>query len=421
MMKKFGGMVLHKYKLEEVFVPAGFPEITYIERNELKKKIMSAKMNINKHICIYGSSKCGKSNLWRKHFKENEYIKVGLNSKHSIDDVYSEILNQLNAYYISEKCSNESLKGSLSAELQLQIKMLFSSKIKSSVEGVTTSGDKKVLAGKPIISANMLIRYLKPASKRIILEDFHYANEDLIKTLAQDLKAFSDEGCQFLLISVPSRTQYLLKENVELQGRLTDLPVGMFSDNELISIINDGLKALNIEFSDEIKNVIVKEANKSAAITQDICQKVCIEKDIYETQKHKILINDLELFEKACISVAEEQKVTYEQIANTVGKHEHGNNTTKIYRWILKVIQQVPITDAGISNTEVYRKIIELGHESILQGSVTSGLGLLPKLLEKKGLPQVFEYNEYRIFFVKDKYMSFVFKWLPDIVNSLFE
>lgn len=408
------------YKLSEVFVPAGFPEVTYIERNELKKKMISAKMNINKHICIYGSSKCGKSNLWRKNFEENEYIKIGMNLKHSIDDIYSEILNQLNAYYISEKCDNETLKGSIGAELQFQIKMLFSSKLKSSVEGSTSSGDKRVLAGKQIISANMLIRYLKPSAKRIILEDFHYANEELIKTLAQDLKAFSDEGCQFILISVPSRTQYLLKENEELQGRLTDLPVGMFSDNELISIIDEGIKALHIEFSDELKNLIVKEANKSAAITQDICQKICIETDIYETQKEKSAIRDLQVFEKACVSVAEEQKVTYEQIANTI-KHEHGNNTTGIYRWILKMIQKVPINDSGISNTEAYRKIIELGHNSILQGSVTSGLGQLPKLLDKKGLPQVFEYNEYKIFFVKDKYMSFVFKWLPNIVDSLFE
>ena len=408
------------YKLSEVFVPAGFPEVTYIERNELKKKMISAKMNISKHICIYGSSKCGKSNLWRKNFEENEYIKIGMNLKHSIDDIYSEILNQLNAYYISEKCDNETLKGSIGAELQFQIKMLFSSKLKSSVEGSTSSGDKRVLAGKQIISANMLIRYLKPSAKRIILEDFHYANEELIKTLAQDLKAFSDEGCQFILISVPSRTQYLLKENEELQGRLTDLPVGMFSDNELISIIDEGIKALHIEFNDELKNLIVKEANKSAAITQDICQKICIETDIYETQKEKSAIRDLQVFEKACVSVAEEQKVTYEQIANTI-KHEHGNNTTGIYRWILKMIQKVPINDSGISNTEAYRKIIELGHNSILQGSVTSGLGQLPKLLDKKGLPQVFEYNEYKIFFVKDKYMSFVFKWLPNIVDSLFE
>lgn len=409
------------YKLEDVFVPAGFPDVTYIQRNELKKKIISAKMNVNKHICIFGSSKCGKSNLWRKNFKENEYIKIGLNSKHSIDDVYSEILNQLNAYYISEKSNNEEIKGSIVAELQLQIKMLFSSKIKSSVEGSTSSGDKKVLAGNPIISANMLIRYLKPSNKRIILEDFHYANEELIKTLAQDLKAFSDEKCQFILISVPSKTQYLLKENVELQGRLTDLPVGMFSDTELLSLINEGLNALNIEFSDQLKNKIVREADKSAAITQDICQKVCIENDIYETKNKRIIISDLNVFEKACITVAEEQKVTYEQIANTVGKHEHGNNTTGIYRWILRVIQKVPITDDGISNTEVFRKIVDLGHHSIKQGSVTSGLGLLPKLLEKKGLPQMFEYNEYKIFFVKDKYMSFVFKWLPDIVDSLFD
>lgn len=106
----------------------------------------------------------------------------------------------------------------------------------------------------------------------------------MISQLSQDLKVFSDEGCQFVLISVPSRTQYLLKYNGDLQGRIIDLPVMMFKDDELISIINEGLEALNIQFSNELKNNIVKEANNSAAITQDICQKICIEREIYTTQ-----------------------------------------------------------------------------------------------------------------------------------------
>lgn len=121
---------VRRYKLQNVFVPAGFPEITYIDRKKLRKKMISGKMNNNKHICIYGSSKCGKSNLWRKNFSDNEYIKIGLNSNQSIDDIYSQILNELNAYYVSEKCDKQELQTSLVGELKLQIQMLFSSGVK---------------------------------------------------------------------------------------------------------------------------------------------------------------------------------------------------------------------------------------------------------------------------------------------------
>lgn len=106
----------------------------------------------------------------------------------------------------------------------------------------------------------------------------------------------------------------------------------------------------------------------------------------------------MDMFRKACVSVAEEQKVTYEQIAITIGKHEHGNNTTGVYKWILKVIQNTKITDDGISNTEVFKRMKELGHKTIQQGSVTFGLKNLPKLLDKKGLPPVFEFNENNVF-----------------------
>jgi len=411
---------MKKYNLKDVFVPVGFPTVTYLQRIELEKAVTRAKMTQSRHISIYGLSKSGKSNLWTKMYNDNERLKLGINHNMTIADIYSEILDLLNAYYVSEKASSNEINAGLFSELQMGIQKLLSVKVQSNANVGLSNSEKSLPFSKPVISSNTVLKFLKPSGKIIVFEDFHYANDEVIRNLAQDLKAFSDGGCQFVFVSVPSVTGKLLKENRELLGRITDIEVKFFTDTELLEIMNKGLIALNIEFSDSLKNSIISESNGSAAILQDICQQICIESSIYITQKDKIIITDSEVFTNACRAVAEGQKSLYQDIVDAVSLHEHGNNTTQIYRWILRVIKTTSITDNGISSAEVYRKMVELGHTTIQRGSVTNGLKYMPQILDKKNLLPIFEIDDNGVFYVRDRYMMFVLKWIPEMVDSLF-
>lgn len=409
---------LKNYRLEDVFVPVGLPQNTYVIRAELEKDLQLAMLNKGKHILIKGQSKSGKSNLWRKHLNK-DIIKIPLNSTKTLDDVYTEIFNALETFYVSEQNEELGLSVSFLAEFSAKIQMLFSMRAQASLGSTYKGTDKSVPIAKQLIGANLVIKYLAPAKKRVVLEDFHYSNEQLKILLAQDLKAFSDEGCQFVVISVLQNSD-LGSYNRDLQQRFSNIPVGLFSRDELEEIIRTGERLLNITFAPGVRDKIIFESMDSAALTQDICQKICFELNVLETKKESLfIINDLNVVYNACKKIALENKGLYDDIVSIVPKGGRSDGSTEKYKWFLKMIQQTDIPESGLLNTEVLQRLRNLGHGNIAQSSVTAGLKYLPRLLRKRKLAPVFAYTNDR-FFLLDKYMKFVFKWVPELIDDLF-
>ncbi|XYR60896.1 hypothetical protein ACS4RT_01045 [Bacillus amyloliquefaciens] len=101
------------YNVEDVFVSVGFPEHTYISREKIEREMKLGKINKAKQILVYGGSKMGKSNLWRKHFSEDEIIKIPINSNKTVDDIYGEILYELEAFYTTEMGQSTGVTASL--------------------------------------------------------------------------------------------------------------------------------------------------------------------------------------------------------------------------------------------------------------------------------------------------------------------
>jgi hypothetical protein len=122
----------------------------------------------------------------------------------------------------------------------------------------------------------------------------------------------------------------------------------------------------------------------------------------------------------ACHEIARENKVFYEKAVNEIAKGGRSDGSTQKYKWFLKMIAEKPFPSGGLKNTDVYHLLQSMGHNSIDQSSVTSGLTYLPRLLEKNKLPALVDYDNNR-FFLLDNYMKFVFKWIPEMLDTLME
>lgn len=408
------------YSVEEVFVPSGFPIHTYISRPIIEKDIQIAKLHRSKHILIYGGSKMGKSNLWRKSFSDQEVIKIPINSTKTLDDIYSELLYELQAFYTSERGKSTTITSSLLGELQSKVATLFNARAQASIQSSRTESEKEVPVATPLIGCNLVTRFLKPSGKRVVLEDFHYANEDVKKRLSEDLKAFSDDGQQFIMLSVQYKNTEMTLYNPDLTGRIIGIQVGTFSESDLGQIIQKGTELLNIEFSKEVTKQIIEESMQSAALTQEICLRMCLELDIISTCTKKQIIDDVNLVARACESIAKNYEVAYSNIVAEVAAGGRSDGTTEKYKWFLKMVRDTDIPEYGLRNTEVLQRLRAMGHDSIEQGSVTSGIKYLPTLLKKRKLPPVFDSDETGRFYLLDKYMKFVFKWRPQLIDRLF-
>lgn len=408
------------YQLKEVFIPVGLPKVTFVKRSNLERSVRSWEMSEAKHLLIFGPSKSGKTSLWKKYVPSNRVIKIPCNASKKLQEVYSEILYELNSFYEAERTQSSSRNSAIIAELQ-SILGIATAKINAQLGTSNNLSDKQVRVSQPNIGCTLVIKFLKQSGKIIILEDFHYANNDLKSALSEDLKAFSDEKCPWILVGVQHKTSELLSYNLDLQQRISELPVEGFTDEQLQKIIELGETALNVRFSSEIRDHIVEEALESASIVQNICQRVCLIKNISQTHKNTICIDEISVVEQACKEIAYDSKSYYERAIKSISLGGRSDGSTEKYKWFLKLIKERDIPEQGLKNTETYKYLKELGHDSIQQGSVTSGLNYLPTLLKKNSYPALFDFDsDNKTFYLLDKYMKFVFKWIPELVDNLF-
>jgi hypothetical protein len=411
---------MKNYQLKEVFIPVGLPEVTFVKRSNLERSILSWQMSEAKHLLIFGSSKSGKTSLWKKYVPADRVIKIPCNARKSLQEVYSDILYDLNIFYQSEKTQAQSKNSSITAELQ-SILGIGTAKLNAQLALSNNLTDKQIRISQPTIGCNLVMKFLKQSGKIIVIEDFHYANHELKSALSEDLKAFSDEKCPWILVGVQHKTSELLSYNLDLQQRISELPVEGFTDEQLREIIKLGESVLNISFSTEIQDAIVRESIGSASIVQNICQRICLIREISQTQANILFFDDISLVEQACKEIAYDSKSYYERAIKSISLGGRSDGSTEKYKWFLKLIKDKNIPEQGLKNTEVHKYLRELGHDSIMQGSVTSGLSYLPTLLTQNNIPALFDFDsENKTFYLLDKYMKFVFKWLPELVDNLF-
>lgn len=91
------------YNLKDVFIPVGLPEITFVKRPNLERSVRAWEMSEAKHLLIFGPSKSGKTSLWKKYVPNERVIKIPCNATKTLQQVYSEILYELNSFYEAEK------------------------------------------------------------------------------------------------------------------------------------------------------------------------------------------------------------------------------------------------------------------------------------------------------------------------------
>jgi hypothetical protein len=122
----------------------------------------------------------------------------------------------------------------------------------------------------------------------IVIDDFHYIEQSVQTALVRSLKDLVFDGLRVVVIAVPHRAYDVVRVEREMTGRVQQIKVGFWDDDELAGIARSGFKALNLIDKDEsLTNRLIRECFASPHLMQDFCLKLCKANGYRESQSRK--------------------------------------------------------------------------------------------------------------------------------------
>jgi len=262
---------------------------TYIERPAVDK-LFTEGLQKNKHIIIYGASKQGKTSLTNKHLNESDYVKVNCSPTSTTLDLFNSIVRQLNIEILESTETTSTIGGEIKAGLKAKVRIPFFGGADAETEA-STSLEKESGKNYKVIDFNLalaqdlseLLKSIK-FEKRIIIENFHYLNEEVQKQLAIDLRIFEDYNILFIILGIWREKNRLAQFNGDLVDRVIEIPVEPWEREDLKRIVEEGLPLLNTSLEDVV-DYIIDGCFDSVGVFQEICKEACYDAGINETQE----------------------------------------------------------------------------------------------------------------------------------------
>ena len=283
-------------KVNEVYGVSNQMIETYIERAMVDGLFLDG-LRRNKHIIVYGASKQGKTSLVNKHLKEEDYVKVNCSTDTDVIDIYKSIIRQLGIEMLSSYDDTTSTEGSGSGGLKMKFKIPLMVECEGSGE-VKGGESKEHVENYKTVEYNLalaqdiseLLRALN-FKKRIVLENFHYLQDDVQRRLAVDLRIFEDYNILFIILGIWRERNRLSQYNGDLVDRVIEVPVEPWEPQDLKRIVEIGLPLLNVSF-EKVVDDIIASCFDSVGVFQEICKESCYACKIQETSEKLIYISE---------------------------------------------------------------------------------------------------------------------------------
>lgn len=232
------------------------------------------------------------------------------------------------------------------------------------------------------------------------------------------------EGVKIITISVPHRSDDVVRANPELRGRTATLDMDYWNKNDLKKIAGSGFELLNISFPEIIYDEFAKEAAGSPQLMQTICLHACFITGVSETlSEHKFIDIDRKTLNDILesTSTVTDFRTLVDILDNgprTRGTERRtfrfGDNTEgDVYRCILKSISLDP-PHLSFNYDEINARIRILCVEGTPSGSSVIGSCQHIARLALDNFPaeRVIDWDDQKfILDIPDPYLLFYLRW----------
>ncbi len=353
-----------KNKLADVYGNSRDVPLTYQTRPKVDVRFVND-ITRDKHIVLHGGSKQGKTCLRKNHLNDSEYVLVQCTRDTSRSKLYELILKNANYQYEVSNSITTSGTNKITVNISAEGGLPFVAKAKGETEYEGSKEKEESTSYKKLDidpeDPNDLVRVLTESefNKIIVIEDFHYLDEEVQTQFAFDLKVIHETSkFVFVIIGVWLETNRLLLYNGDLNGRLTNINVDKWPDEYLQKVIDGGKPLLNISFGEGVENEIIQISQDNVGLLQELCYRLCEEHEVWVTQDEMKEIGSVEQVKEIAKEIADDQAGRYSVF---LSKFSEGLSVTELemYKWIMWVVINANSEELrnGVSQTTIYHRI----------------------------------------------------------------
>lgn len=416
---------METYLTNRVFVPGGMPSYTYVGRESinLEKKLNDAVRNSFKLITVTGQTKSGKTVLVNTIFsrEDSKNIWIDGGTIDDEDDFWTAILQETGYPSSIETREDQSASKTYGANFDGSAGIIGTANLGAGIKGEkndsNSRGVVRIFNSTPKVAA---VKVLLSNEFSIVVDDFHYIDRALQGSLVRALKPIIFNGVSVVLIAIPHRRYDAVRVEKEITGRVINIEVPSWSEEELVRIPNIGFPLLNAELNETECNNFAKEAYGSPHLMQEFCQRCSYDNGLSETALKKMYINKIDnnLYHSVAIGTS---KVIYDKLskgprqrADRISRTLNDGSTTDIYGVVLKALSDIGPGLATIEYEQLRGSIRNILKDSIPQAQeVTRVLARMAEIAanDESSTPVIDWDKEEQKLHITDPFFAFYLKW----------
>lgn len=236
-------------------------------------------------------------------------------------------------------------------------------------------------------------------SKRIILENFHYLQEEVQQQLAFDLRIFEDYNILFIILGIWRERNRLSQYNGDLVDRVIEIPVEPWEAGDLRRIVNIGMPLLNASF-EHVVDDIISSCFDSVGVFQEICKESCYAAGVTGTSKTLTYITKDNVQTAITKKLGDYSSRHIRCLESFIEQVAKSSDEIPLYipYYFIKVLLNEPFNEInkGLKRKYLHEKIKEIHHRA--NDVRASDMGyflktLVQNQLKKRISPPIFDYD----------------------------
>jgi hypothetical protein len=362
-------------QISEVFKTIGQPTITYVERKEgYYERLLSDAIDSNGQLClITGASKTGKTTLYKRVLAQKgvEPVVVRCDQSLTANEFWKKALEQVEAERVTQTT------GKYNSELSGGLPVLGAKKS----SGSECKSERILSAPCP----DHLIEALKELPIVLVVEDFHYLQDDTKTVIFQQWKNFVDNEVSVVVLGTTHRAVDIANSNKDLLGRICQIDILRWDELDLSQILMKGFDYAGLAPDIVLAQFIARESVGLPIITQQACLQMFRDKHIPSIgQVPKGLAFLRTDAERALHNVARRnyKQLDHDYMMITKGPRQRARKYNT-YEMVMLCFAQDPLK-FELSRAEIDQRLTRFGENKPPAGSITSTLSALRGFQNKK-------------------------------------